>query len=64
MVKTRERTWLKYREHQWQAYKKERKKYLQRFIKLSQEAMDYPSSTWKQQKHKGPLQAYKQANQQ
>ena len=42
----------------------ERKKYLQQIIKLSQGAMHYPSSTRKQQKHKRPLQAYKQANQQ
>ena len=64
IVKTRERTWLKYREHcQWQALQ-ERKKYLQQIITVSQEAMHCPSSSRKQQIHQRPLQAYEQANQQ
>ena len=58
IVKTRERTWLKYREqHKWLANKKERNIY-NRLINYHKEAMYYLSSTRKQQKHKRPLQAY------
>ena len=58
IVKTRERTWINTENNTSDRLPK-RKKYLQHIVKVSQEAMCYPSSTRKQQKHKRPLQAYK-----